>query len=661
MSKVTIDIQEDQGLFFCLTGITEELQKNKRLKISFKRLSFEDGHDCIIIPFREETKLHTLQEIQAILSRFDLVEELSTSTEDELENFAREQSLFDEFAQQARTIRNDQFDQFPELVDQFDQFQLILKTRLVRKLYPLQLLSAFHMAFSQNSCNFAVPGAGKTSIVYGAYCYLKSLPDDHPQRVDKLLVVGPISSFAPWEREYFECFGQKPKSQRLSGDINISRDQKEQHLYSSSPAELTLIYHGGLDPLQNQIIDFLKAHRTLVVIDEAHRIKNPEGVWGRSSIEISKEARGRIILTGTPVPNGYEDLFNLFRFIYPFKFKEILGYHYPNLVDMTKNSNPESTRIQQFTENISPYFIRIKKKDLKLPPREETVLHIDMDPYQREIYDFIETRYVEAFESNPGGTVKDVLNRAKMIRLRQASTNPALLAKPLREALANDIALGEVDPNARFTEYSDEFIDDSEFFDKISRYYENEIPIKFVEIEKLLAGQILANGEKAIIWTIFIQNSKDLQTFLFEHGIESKLLIGEVPQYEREDTISKFNDPSNTDFSVIIANPFSVAESISLHKGCHNAIYMERDYNCANFLQSKDRIHRVGLTDDQITNYYYIIAKDSVDSVIDQRLKVKIERMEAIIDHEIPLLSRIDDSDETDLIKALMIDYARRT
>ena len=43
-------------------------------------------------------------------------------------------------------------------------------------------------------------------------------------------------------------------------------------------------------------------------------------------------------------------------------------------------------------------------------------------------------------------------------------------------------------------------------------------------------------------------------------------------------------------FKVIIANPFAVAESISLHKACHNAIYLERSFNAAHFVQSKDRI-----------------------------------------------------------------------
>jgi SNF2 family DNA or RNA helicase len=659
MKEILIDADNTNSVFR-LSDCANEIILNRRLIVSLKRLNYRIEGLNVIIPYHEKSKIAVLDEIQHLLSKFGFAKKLSKDAVEDVQNFEREQSLFQEFSEKAKKIRNDEFVEYPELIKDFDLFQATLKEKLKRPLYPLQLLSSFHMAFSQNACNFAVPGSGKTSIVYGAYAYLKSLPENNPKHVDRLLVVGPLSSFAPWENEYYECFGKKITSRRLSGDISISREVKEEHLYSGNPAELTLIYHGGIDRLQKEIIDFLRVNKTMVVIDEAHRIKNPDGMWGRSAIEISKEARARIILTGTPVPNGYEDLYNLFQFIYPFKFKSILQYHYANLIDMTKNEDPESDRVRNFTENISPYFIRIKKNDLDLPPRKEILVEVDMNNHQREIYDFIETTYIKSFSVNPNASVKDVLNRAKIIRLRQASTNPALLAKPLKDSLANYLESGEVDPNARFTEHSDEFINDSEFFYRISNYSHFEIPQKFVETNKIVK-EILANGQKVIIWTIFIQNAKDLKHFLFQNNVESRLLIGEIPQSEREETILKFNDPENSEFNVIIANPFSVAESISLHKGCHNAIYLERDYNCANFLQSKDRIHRVGLAKEQVTTYYYIISKDSIDEIIDDRLRIKVERMEAIIDKDIPLFSRINDDDETDLIKALIIEYAKRT
>ncbi|MBM3454028.1 MAG: DEAD/DEAH box helicase [Bacteroidetes bacterium] len=656
----SIDVNIIDNLFI-INGDTESLLQNKRLLISLKRLNYFIESNTVFIPFRDETRIKIIKEIQGLLGKYNYDFQFTENIQEELQAFSKEEENFEVFSENARAIRDNEFKVNESLVTQFDNFQEVLKETLTRKLYPLQLLSSFHMAFAQNSCNFAVPGAGKTSIVYGAYAFLKSLPKEDPRHVNKLLVVGPLSSFAPWENEFSECFGYNPNSFRMSGDSDISVKQKLEHLYSPNSPELTLIFHGGVDKFQNDIIDFLKRNKTMVVVDEAHRIKNPEGVWGRSVTEISKEAVSRVILTGTPVPNGYQDIFNLYKFIYPFKFKEILKFHYHNLEDMTNNNSPESARVQELKDNIAPYFIRIKKNDLKLPPIEEKYIPVDMDSHQREIYDFIESQYLPHFKEHNSATVKDILNRAKLIRLRQASTNPSLLSRTLRDSLENNELTGEFDPNAIFTTDTDEFVNDSEFFNKVINYPVLETPKKFRSILSLLIEEIFPENGKVIIWTIFIQNAKELQSYLNQNRIESKLLIGEIPQEEREETIKAFNNPLNNDFKVIIANPFSVAESISLHKGCHNAIYLERDYNCSNFIQSKDRIHRVGLDENQLTKYFYILSKDSIDEVINNRLRLKIERMEEIINDDIPLFQRIDNNDETDIINDLISNYARRT
>ncbi len=662
MENLVIDLNNDSSNpYFIIRGRIFDIISNKRLLLTLKRLNYILKDDIIIVPFRSENQIQILQEIQQLFVKNDLLYQLSDETKIGIRNFDRENTLFEEFAEKAKSIRNDEFYKNPDLIENYKSFKTILNGSLARNLYPLQELSSFHMAFAQNSCNFAVPGAGKTSIVYGAYIYLKSLPVEDPKHIDKLLVIGPLSSFAPWEKEYRATFGKTTTFQRLSGDFTITKDKKLEHLYSGNPAEITLIFHGGVDTLQNDIIEFLKKFKTMVVVDEAHRIKNPEGVWGKSVIEISKEASSRIILTGTPVPNGYQDIYNLYKFIYPFKFKDIIKVHYQNLEDMTNNCLPDSDRVQILKENLSPFFIRIKKEDLKLPPVEEKIVHVNMASHQREIYDFIETSYIESFKQNGSATVKDILNRAKLIRLRQASTNPSLLSKTLKDSLANNEYSGEFDPNSRFTTYNDEYINDSEFFHKICNYTKFEIPQKFLEIQDILNKEIFNNGGKAIIWSIFIQNAKELQEYLGKNTIRSRLLIGEVEQAEREIIIEKFNDPQNHEFNVVIANPFAVAESISLHTGCHNAIYLERDYNCSNFLQSKDRIHRVGLAKDQVTKYYYIISKNSIDEVIYDRLKIKVERMEMIINDDIPLFKRINDDDETDIINDLIANYANRS
>ena len=297
MKDIIIDVNNDiTNPCFIIREKYIEIISNKRLLLSLKRLNYTSKNNFIIIPFRIENQIQILQEIQSLFLKYELTFTLSIETKKNVESYDRETSLFEEFALKAKSIRNDEFNIYPELIENYRSFKTVLNNTLARNLYPLQELSAFHMAFAQNSCNFAVPGAGKTSIVYGAYSYLKSLLTNDPKHIDKLLVIGPLSSFAPWEKEYFATFGKTTSFQRLSGDISISKDKKLEHLYSGSPAEVTLIFHGGVDSLQNDIIEFLKKNKTMVVVDEAHRIKNPEGIWGKSVVEISKEAKWAYII-----------------------------------------------------------------------------------------------------------------------------------------------------------------------------------------------------------------------------------------------------------------------------------------------------------------------------------------------------------------------------
>lgn len=154
----------------------------------------------------EEEPVAVLTKVRDMLNKYKFTEEQSESSSKVLLDFYEEERKFSAFSEMAEKIRNNECD-----TQDFRNFTDAVAVNLSnRSLYPLQLLSAYHLAFSQNACNFSVPGAGKTSIVYGAYAYLHSLPKSHPKYVDRLLIVGPLSSFGPWELEYAECFGKAP-------------------------------------------------------------------------------------------------------------------------------------------------------------------------------------------------------------------------------------------------------------------------------------------------------------------------------------------------------------------------------------------------------------------------------------------------------------------
>jgi hypothetical protein len=177
---------------------------------------------------------------------------------------------------------------------------------------------------------------------------------------------------------------------------------------------------------------------------------------------------------------------------------------------------------------------------------------------------------------------------------------------------------------------------------------------------------LIADGKKVLIWTIFTPTLRRLNGLLAHHN--PALIYGEIGGGDEDDpksrkgNLARFkNDPS---CRVMIANPAAAAEGISLHMHCHDAIYVDRSYNATHFLQSIDRIHRLGLPQDVVTTVYVIQNRlpaglGSIDVSVSRRLGQKIRAMEALLedpdlndlalDEENAPSSLIDDLDVSDI------------
>lgn len=569
-----------------------------------------------------------------------------------VDNYLAERKKFHQFSNEAKKIWLGQID-VPILKD----FTTVLANSWPnRTLYRLQFLASVHLAFSQNACNFSVPGSGKTSTVLGAYSYLRSLSDSDEKYVNKLLIVGPLSCFQPWEYEFETCFGYAPKSFRIYGES--SRSEINNVLLSLSgpyvEKELILITYQSLASYLEDITALLsrKGNRFMVVLDEAHRAKNTEGgLWANSVLSIAPYAKSRVVLTGTPAPNGYQDLYNLFEFIWP--GRNVIGYSPGHLRIMTERLY--DNRRSEVIDNIAPFFIRISKSDLDIPDAvDNPPTYIQMGPVQRKIYDFIESVYLDYFRRQSTHPL-NLLVRSRQIRLMQAASNPALLTMAIDDSIDTDLndAL---------------FIDDAEIFDSIEDYMNLEIPIKFVKtLERV--NELLAKDKKVLIWCYYIGNIIGLSAYLEKHSVNCRQLYGAVPPSSsnplvetRESIIAEFHN-ADSEFQVIVANPYAVGESISLHQACQHAIYFERNFNAAVYLQSKDRIHRFGMPAATTAVYDYIQTTESVEDTIARRLVQKVDlMMEVVESRDIPLLNLTRESvdlDEDDM-HAIIADYISR-
>jgi SNF2 family DNA or RNA helicase len=109
-------------------------------------------------------------------------------------------------------------------------------------------------------------------------------------------------------------------------------------------------------------------------------------------------------------------------------------------------------------------------------------------------------------------------------------------------------------------------------------------------------------------------------------------VYGSIPIEEREAEIARFR--SSKKCSVLLSNPQTLGEGVSLHKECHDAIYVDRNYNAGLYLQSLDRIHRLGLAVNQTTNIYILESEGSVDRNIARRLALKIDKLGAYLNDD---------------------------
>ena len=650
---VVVDFDE-QSHGLVITGGLESLRRSRLFAAFLRKQGGEFGLEGpIVIPCSEQDLSSVYRTLDKILERIGV----NVGEADELSRSMRavraDEEHFDEFSRAAEAIWHGDVE--PEGLEGFAT--TIAETCPGRRLYPLQLLSAYHLAFSQHCCNFSVPGSGKTTIVLAAYAYLKAQVVRH-RHVDHLLVIGPLSSFRAWEEEFEALFGREARAKRVSGIVPAHERHAylRGHRYAERNMEMTLTSYQSFMGAEADFRDFVNnpERRVMMVLDEAHYVKREDGEWAASVLRTAPFAASRVVLTGTPAPNGYEDLNNLFRFIHP--DRNIIGFPLGTLRAMTAGHLPAA--VENLKEQVRPFFTRIRKRDLGLAPTSESRVVVPMGAEQRSIYRDIEQLIVPRIREGVDLRTSTLL-RARLIRLRQAATNPSLLLGPLD-------ADGVFHPGDRIpvSGAEVEIAQRVEGFDPATQLQ------KLEEVRRLVREVVRREG-KVVVWSYFLGNLALLLEELSSCAEMVDVISGATPIADsdveeasglqsREQIIRRFNTTPQT--AVLIANPQAVGESISLHKAADTAIYFDRDFNAAKFIQSKDRIHRYDPDGGSPKVYYYIVSEDTVEQVIDQRLVIKEERMTQLIDtDDIPLFDLVFSEDESvEDIKAVIRAYEHR-
>lgn len=253
--------------------------------------------------------------------------------------------------------------------------------------------------------------------------------------------------------------------------------------------------------------------------------------------------------------------------------------------------------------------------------------YVDMPDLHAEIYSSL----VGGMSS--GAAREDLSSLGKSaLRLLMAATSPALLLEGATryEPLAYQLPPLEIPLG-------------SSLYSLMQDLPDYELSPKYKEVVAIVAENA-RQGRKTLVWTTFVRSLTTLAQMMDKYS--PAVVYGGTP--DRDEQLRRFReDPSCT---VLISNPATLGEGISLHHICHDAVYVDRDFMAGRFLQSLDRIHRLGLAPDTETRVTVLAARNTIDEVVEVRLEQKLEFMGKILDD--PTVQQLADLEEEPSVAA---------
>ena len=390
----------------------------------------------------------------------------------------------------------------------------------------------------------------------------------------------------------------------------MTKKQKKSAVkFESGRFNLMLFNYEALESYVEELQEIVQKD-TLLVFDEVHRVKAIGGQRASWALSVAGPAQYVTVLTGTPIPNTYCDIYNMLHLLYPDDYDDFFGFT-PGLL-----RDPAPWDIAKINDAIRPFFCRTNKDELGVPRANPDEVHqLGATDPESQLFNILSAAYSKN-------------HLVLMIRVLQLESDPQMLKQA-------------IDPDD-FENVLDQRSEDITDIDFVN--YSSEVPglinacgpsTKMIACEDLVV-RLVAEGKPVIVWCIFVKSIENIARDLDEMGITVRTIFGQTPQQEREAILDDFRAGL---FQVLVTNPHTLAESVSLHNVCHDGVYFEYSYNLVHFLQSKDRIHRLGLQPEQYTQYHFFqtffdtrVGKWSLDAKIYYRLLEKERVMLEAID-----------------------------
>lgn len=327
----------------------------------------------------------------------------------------------------------------------------------------------------------------------------------------------------------------------------------------------------------------------LICFDECHKLKNPKAKQTKGATLISNDGARVILMSGTPMMSGPQDLFSLLRIISPTNFKSHKDFieRYCVTVQLPKPPfvniivGPRKETQEELSNILSQYMIRREKKDvLDLPPKLYRTIPVELEPSQLAKYKQMEDELFVLLDS--GEQIFAPAITAQITRLRQICLEPNLLS---------------------------------------------EIEKTSTPSTKTLLLMDLIEGIKGpvVVYTVFEKYTRILSAELTKHKVPHTLFTGQTSIPDRTQALRDFQ---SNKYKVLVGTITTMGLGVTL-TASHTVIFTDNYWTPAVNEQAIDRLHRIGQTEivDILDMWAKHTIEDHVHRVLDRKEKPITEIM----------------------------------
>ena len=326
-----------------------------------------------------------------------------------------------------------------------------------------------------------------------------------------------------------------------------------------------------------------------LIADEAQHLKNRR--TQNAQTLRSLRARGRFLLTGTPLENSLDDLRSLFEVLMP-------GY-----IDPVPAGTRGEERLwydERLRVKTATYILRRTKTVVapELPAKIEQVLYCELSPTQSALYRRVQEESERALlDLEASGASENSLRLAtltQLLRLRQVCCDPRLLPN----------AKGQ-NPNAK------QPATDSPIENQKSKVENSATDSAKLDAFRELLSESVDDGHRLLVFSQFTSLLALLRTELETQEMAFCYLDGSMTQRARQAEVDRFN--TSTDIPVFLISLKAGGTGLNL-TAADTVVHFDPWWNPAVEAQATDRAHRIGQS--RVVTSYKLICTGTVEEKV---------------------------------------------